>query len=146
QKYYWQDNGAQGSEAMTWIYAPGAVSNSLTKFAPTYSAGAASVLGKFFTLDADYVTTNLDSGTDKALGRLGAELWVIPGFLAGRGGVQSDFKNLSTYSNPKAMQYFLGAGVKLWALTVDAAAAYSQVTQGSDGGNFTGAVSGTLKF
>jgi len=115
------------------------------EFPRTYSAGAAILLGKVLTVDLDYVVTD-GRDTNKELGRLGAELAVIPGFLFARGGVRSDFKNLVQNQNQKTMEYFVGAGLKLAMLTVDASASLVQAKAGADGGDMTGSVGATLKF
>ncbi|MBU4305009.1 MAG: hypothetical protein KJ893_05240 [Candidatus Omnitrophica bacterium] len=143
QDYYWKDNFAMG--AGFFVYDPVAVTRSITKFAPTYSVGAALVFGDILTIDMDYVTVDMES-SEKAMGRLGAELWVIPGFFAARGGVKTDFKNVTEFRDQKTMEYFVGAGFKLVGLTVDAAASMAQAKEGADGSNMTGAVSATLKF
>ena len=142
QDYEWHDDFAVGQ---WWSYDPIATKKTLNKFAPTYTAGAALILGKIATIDLDYVAIDLNSST-KALGRLGAELWVIPGFLAARGGIESSFKDLTRYVSNKSYKYTLGAGIKLWALTVDASAAMANVKDATDGKSFTGALSAALKF
>ena len=143
QKLYWKDNFDMGGGFFVWN--PVISKKTLTKFAPTYSAGAAVVLGKILMVDLDYVTVDLED-TKKAQGRLGAELAVIPGFLFARGGVRSDFKNIVQNRDQKTMAYFVGAGLKMLVLTVDASASLEQAKAGSDGGNMTGAVSAALKF
>lgn len=143
QKLYWKDNFDMGGGFFVWN--PVISKKTMTKFAPTYTAGAALVLGKILMIDLDYVTVSLED-TKKAQGRLGAELAVIPGFLFARGGVRSDFKNLVQNRDQKTMAYFVGAGIKMLMLTVDASASLEQAKQGSDGGNMTGAVSAQLKF
>lgn len=145
QKLYWKDNFDMGVPNTWFVYNPVLTKKTLTKFAPTYSAGAALVLGKILMVDLDYITVNLED-TKKAQGRLGAELAVIPGFLFARGGVRSDFKNLVQNRDQKTMAYFVGAGMKMLVLTVDASASLEQVKAGSDGANMTGAVSAQLKF
>ena len=144
QKMHWKDNFDMGSDNF-FVYDPALTRKTLTKFAPTYSAGAALVLGKILMVDLDYITVSLED-TKKAQGRLGAELAVIPGFLFARGGVRSDFKNLVQNRDQKTMSYFVGAGLKMLVLTVDASASLEQAKVGSDGGNMTGAVSAQLKF
>ncbi|MBU2574223.1 MAG: hypothetical protein KKH28_09125 [Elusimicrobia bacterium] len=143
QKYHWKDNFDMGSGF--FVYDPVLKKETLTKFAPTYTAGVALVLGKIFTVDLDYITMDLQD-SKKALGRLGAELAVIPGFLFARGGVNSDFKNIVQGQDQKSMAYFVGAGLKMLVLTVDASASLEQAKEGSDGGNMTGAISAALKF
>ncbi|MCK5106108.1 MAG: hypothetical protein KAQ76_00965 [Elusimicrobiales bacterium] len=140
----WQDNFAMG-DANTWNWIAPTINETLTKFAPTYSVGAALVFGEILTIDMDYVTVNLQD-TKKSLGRLGAELWIVPGLFAARGGVKTDFKNLVQDQDQKTMEYFVGAGFKLFGLTVDSSASLAQAKAGSDGSNMTGAVSATLKF
>ena len=142
QDYEWHDDFAVGH---WWTYDPAATEKTLNEFAPTYTAGAALTLGKIATIDMDYVAVNLNSST-KALGRLGAELWVIPGFLAARGGVEANFNDLTQYVSKKSYKYTLGAGLKLWALTVDASAAMNDVKDATNGKSFTGAISAALKF
>ncbi|HAH32740.1 MAG TPA: hypothetical protein DCL44_10550 [Elusimicrobia bacterium] len=144
QKMHWKDNFDMGSNNF-FVWNPAQTKNTMTEFAPTYSAGAALLLGKFITVDLDYVTINLQD-SNKALGRLGAEVAVIPGFLFARGGVKSDFKSVVQGQNNKTNEYFLGAGLKLVALTVDASASLTQAQAGSSGGDMTGAVSASLKF
>ena len=144
QKLYWQDNFDMGP-GNTFVYDPTLKTETLTKFAPTYSAGAALVLGKILTMDLDYVTINLQD-TKKAMGRFGAELAVIPGFLFARGGVKADFKNLVQNRDQKSQEYFVGAGLKMLVLTVDATASLAQAKAGSAGDNMSGAVSANLKF
>ncbi len=117
----------------------------LTQFAPTYTGGAALALGKILTVDMDYVTTKLQDNKT-AQGKLGAQLAVIPGFLFVRGGLNADFKNMVNGVNNKTNQYFLGAGLKLAVLTVDASASLIQAKAGNDGNNMTGAVGAMLKF
>jgi hypothetical protein len=140
----WQDNFAMGN-GNTWNWVSPTHKETLTEFAPAYTAGAALVLGKLVTVDLDYVTVSLQD-TKKSLGRLGAEVWVIPGFLAARGGVKADFKNLVQNQDQKTREYYLGAGLKLAVLTVDASASLAQAQAGSGGGDMTGAVSAALKF
>lgn len=140
----WQDNFAVGA-GNTWNWISPTRKKTMTKFAPTYSAGAALLLGKIVTVDMDYVTVSLQD-TKKAQGRLGAELAVIPGFLFARGGVVSDFKNLVQNQDQKMREYFVGAGLKLLVLNVDASASLKQAQAGSSGDNMSGAVSATLKF
>ena len=140
----WQDNFAMGA-GNTWNWVSPTRKETLTKFAPTYTAGAALLLGKIVTVDLDYLTTNLQD-TKKSQGRLGAELAVIPGFLFARGGVKADFKNLVQNQNQKAREYFVGAGLKLLVLNVDASASLKQAQAGSSGSDMSGAVSATLKF
>ena len=144
QKLYWKDNFDMGSNNF-FVYDPGQTKETLTKFAPTYTAGAALLLGKIVTLDLDYATVSLQD-TKKAMGRLGAELAAIPGFLFLRGGVQADFKNLVRNQDRKNREYFLGAGLKLLALTVDASASLEQAKASSSGDNMSGALTATLKF
>lgn len=143
QKYHWRDNFDMGGGFFN--YDPAASKHTLTKFAPTYTAGAALVLGKILTVDLDYITMDLQD-EKKALGRLGAELAVVPGFLFARGGVKSDFKNIVQGQDQKTMEYFVGAGLKMLVLTVDASASLAQAKAGSAGDNMTGAVSAQLKF
>ncbi|MDO8805556.1 MAG: hypothetical protein Q7R35_14145 [Elusimicrobiota bacterium] len=145
QKLYWKDNFDMGGSSNWFVYNPLETKKTLTKFAPTYVAGAALVLGKILMVDLDYVTVNLED-TKKAQGRLGAELAVVPGFLFARGGVRSDFKNIVQNRDQKTMAYFVGAGLKMLVLTVDASASLEQAKAGSDGANMTGAVSAQLKF
>lgn len=144
QQMLWRDNFAMGpGNWFTWQTPK--ITKTLTEFAPTYTAGAALVFGKILTVDMDYVTVSLED-SKKAQGRLGAELAVIPGFLFARGGVNTDFKNLVQDQDQKTMKYFVGAGLKMLVLTVDAAASLEQAKEGSDGGNMSGAVSAQLKF
>ncbi|OGS52596.1 MAG: hypothetical protein A3J79_05765 [Elusimicrobia bacterium RIFOXYB2_FULL_62_6] len=144
QQLLWRDNFAMGpGNWFTWQTPK--TTKTLTKFAPTYTAGAALVLGKILTVDLDYVTVSLED-SKKAQGRLGAELAVIPGFLFARAGINSDFKNIVQDQDQKTMKYFVGAGLKMLVLTVDAAASLEQAKEGSDGGNMSGAVSAQLKF
>ena len=145
QKLYWKDNFDMGGSSNWFVYSPLQTKKTLTKFAPTYVAGAALVLGKILMVDLDYITVNLED-TKKSQGRLGAELAVIPGFLFARGGVRSDFKNIVQNRDQKTMAYFVGAGMKMLVLTVDASASLEQAKAGSDGANMTGAVSAQLKF
>lgn len=144
QRYNWKDNFAMGSGNF-FCWAPPQIKNTLTKFAPTYTAGAALVLGKILTVDLDYVTMSLQDST-KAMGRLGGELAVVPGLLFARAGLNSDFKNIVQGQDQKAMKFFVGAGLKLVVLTVDASASLEQAKNGSAGDNMTGAVSAQLKF
>lgn len=136
----WNDNFTPG---LNWASA--STKERKEEFPRTYSAGAAIILGKILTVDLDYVVTD-GRDTNKELGRLGAELAVIPGFLFARGGVRSDFKNLVQDQNQKTMEYFVGAGLKLAVLTVDASASLIQAKAGADGGDMTGSVGATLKF
>ena len=145
QKLYWKDNFDMGGSSNWFVYNPLQTKKTLTKFAPTYVAGAALVFGKILMVDLDYITVNLED-TRKSQGRLGAELAVIPGFLFARGGVRSDFKNIVQNRDQKTMAYFVGAGMKMLVLTVDASASLEQAKAGSDGANMTGAVSAQLKF
>ena len=145
QKLYWKDNFDMGGSSNWFVYSPLQTKKTLTKFAPTYVAGAALVFGKILMVDLDYITVNLED-TRKSQGRLGAELAVIPGFLFARGGVRSDFKNIVQNRDQKTMAYFVGAGMKMLVLTVDASASLEQAKAGSDGANMTGAVSAQLKF
>ncbi|MFA5161830.1 MAG: hypothetical protein WC421_06255 [Elusimicrobiales bacterium] len=148
ERYLWRDNFDVGS-GNWFVYDPvkyhGASTKTITKFAPTYSFGAALGLGKVLTIDADYQIAKLDAG-NKTLGKLGAELWVIPGFLAARGGIQNDFTNMADFVDRKSAAYFLGAGVKIFALTVDASVSLASAEAAQDGGSFTGALSAQLKF
>jgi len=139
----WVDNFAMGGGNLSW-YSPSS-REEITKFAPTYTAGAALVFGKILTLDFDYVTTVLDDSKRQA-GRLGAELAVIPGFLFARGGVKADFKNKIGDQDNKTNEYFVGAGLKMLMLTVDASASLASAKAGSAGDNMSGGVSATLKF
>lgn len=139
----WQDTFVPPGSTWNWI-SP-IRKETMTKFAPTYAAGAALILGKLVTVDLDYVTSNLQD-SKKALGRLGAQVAVIPGFLFARGGVKSDFKNLVQGVNQKTNEYFLGAGLKLAVLTVDASASLVQAKAGNAGGDMAGSVSAMLKF
>ena len=136
----WNDNFSPG---LNWSSA--STTERKEQFPRTYSAGAAILLGKVLTVDLDYVVTD-GRDTNKELGRLGAELAVIPGFLFARGGVRSDFKNLVQNQNQKTMEYFVGGGLKLAMLTVDASASLIQAKAGADGGDMTGSVGATLKF
>lgn len=156
----WRDNFDVGG-GNTWNWISPTKKETLTKFAPTYTLGAALALGKIVTVDMDYVTMNLEDSS-KAMGRLGAELAVIPGFLFARGGVKADFKNLVGGANTtatgvnentggkgadkKTRQYFVGAGLKMLVLTVDAAASLEEAQSGEGGGNMSGSVSASLKF
>ena len=145
---YWSDNFVWGSGSgpqNNWTWTSPTTKENMTEFAPTYSAGAALLLGKLVTVDMDYVTATLQDST-KAMGRLGAQVAVIPGFLFARGGVKSDFKNLVQGQNNKTNEYFLGAGLKLAVLTVDASASLVQAKAGNAGGDMTGSVSAMLKF
>lgn len=160
RRIVWQDNFDVGA-GNTWNWMPASKKETLTKFAPTYSAGAALELGKILIVDMDYVTTSLEDSS-RATGKLGAQLAVIPGFLFARGGVQSDFKNLvggvktdlasgtansgGDGEDQKTRKYFVGAGLKMAVLTVDAAASLEEAQSGSGGGNMSGAVSASLKF
>ncbi|MDP2865537.1 MAG: hypothetical protein Q8O90_04775, partial [Elusimicrobiota bacterium] len=78
--------------------------------------------------------------------RLGAELAVIPGFLFARGGLKTDLKNKIEGLDNKTNEYFVGAGLKMLMLTVDASASLAQAKAGSAGDNMSGGVSATLKF
>lgn len=140
----WQDNFDVGA-GNTWNWVSPSSREEITKFAPTYTAGAALVFGKILTVDLDYVTISLED-QKKAQGRLGAELAVIPGFLFARGGVKADFKNLIDSQDNKTNEYFLGAGLKMLVLTVDASASLAQAKAGSSGDNMSGGISATLKF
>lgn len=140
----WQDNFDVGA-GNTWNWVSPSSKEAITKFAPTYTAGAALVFGKILTLDFDYVQVKLQDN-DKVRGNLGAELAVIPGFLFARGGVKTDFKNKIDGQDNKSNEYFVGAGLKMLMLTVDASASLKQAKAGSAGDNMSGGVSATLKF
>ncbi len=141
----WYDNVGFNGNGVVLNWASTSTKERKEQFPRTYSAGAAILLGKILTVDLDYVVTD-GRDANKALGRLGAELAVIPGFLFARGGVRSDFKNLVQDQNQKTMEYFVGAGLKLAMLTVDASASLIQAKAGADGGDMTGSVGATLKF
>ena len=140
----WQDNFAMGP-GNTWNWVSPSSEETITKFAPTYTAGAALMLGKIFTVDMDYVAIKLED-SKKAQARIGAELAVIPGFLFARGGVKADLKNKIENQDNKTKEYFVGAGLKLLVLTVDASASLAQAKAGSSGDNMSGAIGATLKF
>ena len=140
----WQDNfGPVNGDTWNWI-SP-AHKETISRFAPTYTAGAAFDVGKRLTVDLDYINVRLDKAT-KAMGRLGAEAGVIPGLLAVRGGLKCDFNSLIEDQNIRSNEYFLGAGLKLPALTADASVSFAQARAGFSGGNITGSVSAMLKF
>lgn len=140
----WQDNFAMGA-GNTWNWTSPSSKETITKFAPTYTAGAALMLGKLVTVDLDYSKVQLQDD-DKTQARLGAEVAVIPGFLFARGGVKADLKNKIDDEDNKAKEYFLGAGLKMLMLTVDASASLKSVEAGSAGDAMSGGVSATLKF
>ncbi|MDO8805567.1 MAG: hypothetical protein Q7R35_14200 [Elusimicrobiota bacterium] len=140
----WQDNFGPAS-GDTWNWISPAHKETIARFAPTYTAGAAFNIGNRLAVDLDYVNVRLDDVT-KALGRLGAEVGVIPGFLAVRGGLKCDFNSLIEDQNIRTNEYFLGAGLKMPALTADASVSFAQSRAGSSGGNVTGSVSAMLKF
>lgn len=140
----WQDNFAMGA-GNTWNWVSPSSTEKITKFAPTYTYGAALILGKILTLDADYVTVKLDD-YNKTQARIGAELALIPGFLFARGGVKADLKNKIDDQDNKTKEYFLGAGLKMVMLTVDASASLASAEAGSAGDNMSGGISATLKF
>ena len=140
----WQDNFAMGN-GNTWNWVSPTLKENITKFAPTYTAGAALVFGKILTLDADYISIKLQD-SKKTQARLGAELAVIPGFLFARGGVKADLKNKIEGLDNKTNEYFIGAGLKMLVLTVDASASLAQAKAGSAGDNMSGGISATLKF
>ena len=140
----WVDNFAMGAGG-NWSWLSPSSKESITKFAPTTTFGAALMLGKIVTVDMDYVSTAMEVGK-KQQGRLGAELAVIPGFLFARGGVKADFKNKIGDQDNKTNEYFVGAGLKMVFLTVDASASLAQAKAGSAGDNMSGGVSATLKF
>ena len=140
----WQDNFDVGA-GNTWNWTSPSSREEITKFAPTTTVGAALILGKILTLDLDYSTTKLeDSKRNQA--RVGAELAVIPGFLFARAGVKADLKNKIEDQDNKTNEYFVGAGLKILMLTVDASASLASAKAGSAGDNMSGGVSATLKF
>ena len=140
----WQDNFDVGA-GNTWNWVSPSSREEITKFAPTTTVGAALILGKILTLDVDYSTTKLeDSKRNQA--RVGAELAVIPGFLFARAGVKADLKNKIEDQDNKTNEYFVGAGLKMLMLTVDASASLASAKAGSAGDNMSGGVSATLKF
>jgi len=140
----WQDNFDVGA-GNTWNWVSPSSREEITKFAPTTTVGAALILGKILTLDVDYSTTKLeDSKRNQA--RVGAELAVIPGFLFARAGVKADLKNKIEDQDNKTNEYFVGAGLKMLVLTVDASASLASAKAGSAGDNMSGGVSATLKF
>lgn len=140
----WQDNFDVGA-GNTWNWVSPSSREEITKFAPTTTVGAALILGKILTLDVDYSSTKLeDSKREQA--RVGAELAVIPGFLFARGGVKADLKNKIEDQDNKTNEYFIGAGLKMLMLTVDASASLASAKAGSAGDNMSGGVSATLKF
>lgn len=140
----WQDNFDVGA-GNTWNWTSPSSREEITKFAPTTTVGAALILGKVLTLDLDYSTTKLeDSKRNQA--RVGAELAVIPGFLFARGGVKADLENKIEDQDNKTKEYFIGAGLKMLMLTVDASASLASAKAGSAGDNMSGGVSATLKF
>jgi len=140
----WQDNFDVGA-GNTWNWTSPSSREEITKFAPTTTVGAALILGKILTLDLDYSTTKLeDSKRNQA--RVGAELAVIPGFLFARAGVKADLKNKIEDQDNKTNEYFVGAGLKMIMLTVDASASLASAKAGSAGDNMSGGVSATLKF
>lgn len=140
----WQDNFDVGA-GNTWNWVSPSSREEITKFAPTTTVGAALILGKILTLDLDYSTTKLeDSKRNQA--RVGAELAVIPGFLFARAGVKADLKNKIEDQDNKTNEYFVGAGLKMLMLTVDASASLASAKAGSAGDNMSGGVSATVKF
>jgi hypothetical protein len=140
----WQDNFAMGA-GNTWNWVSPSSTEKITKFAPTYTYGAALILGKILTVDADYVTVKLEDN-NKTQARIGAELAVIPGFLFARGGVKADLKNKIGNEDNKTKEYFIGAGLKMLMLNVDASASLASAEAGSAGDNMSGGISATLKF
>ena len=128
-----------------WNWVSPTMSETVTKFAPTTTVGAALILGKVFTVGADYVSIKLVD-SKKTQARLGAELAVVPGFLFARGGVKRDLKNKLDNQDNKVDEYFIGAGLKMLVLTVDASASLASAKAGSSGDNMTAGVSATLKF
>jgi hypothetical protein len=144
EDYLWRDNYDMVS-GNWFVYDPRDVKKSFAQFAPTYTLAGALVLEKWFAVDFDYSQISL-TGQDKAIGRLGAELWVIPHFLAARAGFKTDFKNMTNIGDEKTREYYLGTGVNIWKLEVDASASMSQVKAGEEGNTFTGAASATLRF
>jgi len=140
----WQDNFDVGG-GNTWNWFSPSNKETITKFAPTYTAAAALMLGKLLTVDFDYVKVSLQDN-DKVQGKLGAELAVIPGFLFARGGVSTDLKNKIQGQDNKTNEYFIGAGLKMLVVSVDASASLAQAKAGSAGDNMSGGVSATLKF
>lgn len=140
----WQDNFDVGA-GNTWNWVSPSSREEITKFAPTTTVGAALILGKILTLDLDYSTTKLeDSKRNQA--RVGAELAVIPGFLFARAGVKADLKNKIEDQDNKTNEYFVGAGLKMLFVTVDASASLASAKAGSAGDNMSGGVSATVKF
>ncbi len=140
----WQDNFDVGG-GNPWNWVSPTMSETVTKFAPTTTVGAALILGKVFTVGADYVSIKLVD-SKKTQARLGAELAVVPGFLFARGGVKRDLKNKIDNQDNKVDEYFIGAGLKMLVLTVDASASLASAKAGSSGDNMTAGVSATLKF
>lgn len=140
----WQDNFAM-SGANTWNWISPVKKETITKFAPTTTVGLAIILGKIVTVDADYTTITLED-SKKNQARIGAELAVIPGFLFARGGLKADLKNKIDGLDNKTNEYFVGAGLKMLMLTVDASASLASAKAGSAGDNMSGGVSATLKF
>lgn len=142
----WNDNFGYGGYWTTGLnWASRSTTEEKKGFARSFAGGAAIILGKVLTVDLDYVRTELWD-YNKAQGRFGAELAVIPGFLFARGGVKSDFKNLVDNQDQKTMEYFVGGGLKLAMLTVDASASLIQAKSGASGDDMTGSVGATLKF
>ena len=142
---WWIDNFGYGPLPSGLNWASKSSTEEKKGFARSYTGGAAIILGKVLTVDLDYVRTELWD-YDKAQGRFGAELAVIPGFLFARGGVKSDFKNLVDKQDQKTMEYFVGAGLKLAMLTVDASASLIQAKAGASGSDMTGSVGAMMKF
>ncbi len=140
----WQDNFAVGA-GNTWNWISPTKKQTITKFAPTTTVGLALMLGKIVTVDADYSTTKLED-SKKNQARIGAELAVIPGFLFARGGLKADLKNKIDGLDNKTNEYFVGAGLKMLFVTVDASASLAQAKAGSAGDNMSGGVSATVKF
>ena len=141
----WKDNFDVAPTYAYWTWNSPITKETITKFAPTTTVGAALILGKVFTVGADYVSIKLQD-SKKTQARLGAELAVVPGFLFARGGLKRDLKNKIDNQDNKVDEYFIGAGLKMLVLTVDASASMASAKAGSSGDNMTAGISATLKF